>query len=154
MNNPRFTGRQSVVKLIFLFLPLILIFTSCKKDPAKDKIVTPTTKEFAFKTEDWNVWPYSGSPGEDSMYSSWTPQLSANNLSVIMSQNIKKVSIKTKSGGLQSAPVFVIVTQNDTGYRYQLGEPLGKPMNLLLWWIQKQPGEKPDADSVFISLQY
>jgi hypothetical protein len=55
---------------------------------------------------------------------------------------------------LYTAPLFVTVSQNDSGYLYQLGAPLGKPKNLLLWWIEKQPGEKPDADSVFISLQH
>lgn len=85
------------------------------------------------------------------MYFSWSPLLS---VSVTASQIIKKVSIKTKCGSVYTAPLFVNVSQNDSGYLYQLGQPLGKPMNLLLWWIQKQPDEKPDADSVFISLQY
>jgi hypothetical protein len=44
-------------------------------------------------------------------------------------------------------------SQNDSVYLYQTGEPM-KPGNIILWWIQKIPGQKPDADSAFISLQY
>jgi hypothetical protein len=147
MNNPQFSCSQSIVKMMFLFVPLILFFTSCKKNSVRDEINTSTNKEISFKTEQWNAYPYIGGPGEDSMYSSWSPQLS-----VISSQNIKEISIKTKSGSLYTAKLFVQVSQNDSGYLYQMGDPLGKPGTLLLWWIQKQPGQKPDADSAFISL--
>jgi len=88
------------------------------------------------------------------MHFSLSPQLST---SVIRSQNIKKVSIKTKSGSLYTVlPPGTLITQasqNDSVYLYQTGEPM-KPGNIILWWIQKIPGQKPDADSAFISLQY
>jgi hypothetical protein len=149
MNNSRFTCSHSIIKVAFLFLSQILLFTSCRKDSAnEDKIISPATKEIAFKIEDWNAYPYIGGPGEDSMYNAWSPQLS-----VISTYNIKKVSIKTKSGSLYTAAQFIQVSQSDSGYLYQIGDPLGRPGTLLLWWIQKQPGQKPDADSAFISLK-
>ena len=139
MNNSPFSCKQTIGKMTFLFVPLILFFTSCKKNSANDEI-PPTNKEFGFKTDQWSVYPYFGGPGEDSMYSAWSPQLS-----MFSGANIKKVSIKTKSGSLYTAKLFVQVSQNDSGYLYQLQNPP------LLWWIQKQPGQKPDADSAFIS---
>ena len=150
MDHPQFTCTQSIGKLIYLFVPLILFFTSCKKDAAKDEVTNTVNKEIAFKTQEWKVYPYFGGPGEDSMYNSWSPQL-VNSSFGIANQYVKKVLIKTKSGSLYTAKLFISVSQNDSGYLYQSGEPLGSPGKLLLWWIQKQPGDKPDADSAFIS---
>jgi hypothetical protein len=149
MNNPEVACMQSVVKRTYLLVALILFFTSCKKNVANDEIIAPTIKEISFKTEQWMVYPYFGGPGEDSMYFAQAPQLQ-----VLTSKNIQKVSIKTKSGSLYTAKLFIQVSQNDSGYFYQMTEPLARPSNLLLWWIQKQPGQKPDADSAFIAYYY
>ena len=147
MNNPQLSSKHSIIKLISLFLPLILLFTSCKKNSTEDAVIKPATKQIVFKTEEWKAYLIIGGPGEDSMYYSWTPQLVTGN------QYVDKVQIKTKSGSLSTAKLFTHISQNDSGYLFQTGEAFGRPGHLQLWWIQKQLGEKPDADSAVISIK-
>jgi hypothetical protein len=156
MNKSQFTCRTSIAKRAFLFVAVILFFISCKKQSKNDEVTAPTNQEISFKADQWYVYPYIGGPGEDSAYFTMSPQLVANNSPAIKNQHIKKVSIKTKSGSFYTALYGDVqpiqVSRNDGGYSYQMGDGLNKPWNIGLWWTQKVPGQKPDADSVFISL--
>ena len=143
-----------------LFFTGCIMFTSCKKEPAAP-LYQPSQpnvelllskKTISLKTGEWQTYPNFGGPGEDSMFSSWSLPLYT--YSFYKPQNIIGVLIKSRSGQIFSAPPFISVSQKDSGYLYQLGETLGTPNKILLWWIQKQPLSTPDADSVFITVKF
>ena len=141
-------NETNICKMLFLFFLSIFSLISCKKTNSESRqTILPATKQITFKIEEWKVYPYFGGPGEDSMYNVWSPEFNFD------AKNITQVVIKSKSGSSSTAPLFVNVSQKDDGYVYQPGEQLGKPKSVLLWWIQKQPGDRPDADSAFISFK-
>jgi len=141
-----------MIKIILATLGCI-IFSACKKDIPNNTvirtnaIVAQPEKIITLKTGKWNVYPHFGGPGEDSMFFSWSPAFD------FKPEQITNVSIKTISGKLLSAPLFINVSQRDSGYLYQSGNQLGSPDKIAVWWIQKQPLTVPDADSVFITLK-
>jgi hypothetical protein len=128
---------------------------SCKKDvarvtltnfsPATEKSLTKKT--IAIKTTEWLVYPYIGGPDEDSVYFSWSsylgPYLKIDNV-IIISKDQKQYDVQP---GQQ-------LSADSPSYFYQAGASLGDPTKILLWWIQKVPGTKPDADSAFFYLGF
>lgn len=81
------------------------------------------------------------SPDEDSIFKSLSPVLSEN-----VYTRFKKVHIKKTDGSIVPAPQFNELNANISGYLFS---PFNK--QILLWWIQKVDGTRPDADSCFLS---
>lgn len=153
---------------IMLSTAILISVSSCKKDDppphssntARLNLVSgsPTNsptynfKTLGFKTEGWTRYPYiGGEPGVDSMF--YSP-ISLDTVKNYTSENIVEVAVKSKDLILYEAPLWITVSQNDSGYVYEKGETLGRPKNIVLWWIQKRPLTVPDADSVFVSFKY
>jgi len=140
------------MKLLSLILVVLFLSGSCKKQPQEPSALSShKIQTIALKTGDWLVCPYIGGPGEDSMFSSWVFLDKVENYE---SENIVSVTVKTKNLHSYPTPPWIVISQADSGYRYQLGETLGRPKSILLWWIQKQSLTVPDADSAFVSFKY
>lgn len=118
-------------------LLLIAISAGCNKSELK-----PAEKEFAFKTEAWEVYPYVGGPGEDSAWSALSPDLPG------FAVDILSVRVKEKNGTVVNAEKYNGL--GDGGYQYQTGV---YDYKLLFWWVQKLPLTKPAADSIFITFR-
>jgi hypothetical protein len=118
-------------------LTFVIISAGCSKSEVK-----PATKEFKFKTEAWEVYPYAGGIDEDSAWSSFSPDLPG------FAVDILTVRIKEKNGTVLNAEKYNGL--GDGGYQYQTGVTDYK---LLFWWVQKLPLTKPDADSIFVTFR-
>jgi hypothetical protein len=141
---------SEIVVLISVFS--VLNF-SCKKNTAQPTSwfapETPMAKKMiAVKTDAWKVYPYIGGPDEDSVYSTWSPDLGPYLVidSVVIYSEIRKRYYCQQSGSLMA-------TYYDF-YFYQPGASLNAPTKILLWWIQRDKTARPDADSAYFYLRY
>ncbi|MBZ5857286.1 hypothetical protein [Flavihumibacter profundi] len=144
-----------------LITTILLVIWGCSKESSMVNNsdtgvqVTDTTavnrdsiKTISYKSEGWEAYPYSGGPGEDSLYWCWSP--SFDQFQDFLPENI--VSVFVNSGGnLEKAFNGTISLQRDSGYYYIPGNTSSRPKAISLWWIQKVPGNTPFADSVFVN---
>jgi hypothetical protein len=139
-----------------ILLTFSFLILACRKSDSQmsDSIsintVTQTsdslTNNNVFKIGDWKAYPYfTDSPDEDSFFSSWSPELTNEVYSTY-----KRVFIKMKDGNIVPVSEFINVGPNDSGFLYQPGKNLGANNKILLWWIQKVDGTRPDADSCIL----
>jgi hypothetical protein len=133
-----------------MLIPVLLIAFSCKKQSVNSNNGAFHEEEVAVKTEGWKVYPYSGGPGADSMYSVLSPSLP----NYYQSKNLISVRIKKKDGTIVPARELVSVLQKDDVYLYQPGDLLSTPSKVLFWWVQKSAGSVPDADSALVKFRY
>ena len=112
---------------------------SCSKNEVKTPMVKKQELELRFKSDYWQVYPYIGGDGEDSVYFLKSPF--AQNIC----SDIKSVIVK-ESGNIIGVP-RIKESFPDKGYVFQTDLD---PNQLVIWWIQKTPSEKPPADSVII----
>jgi hypothetical protein len=116
---------------------------ACSKSEMKKSEDKPESKkkeyQLQFKSDYWQVYPYIGGPGEDSVYFIQSPVTNQITLNVI--------SVEVKQSGTFSAVPEIKDTFPDQGYTYQTY--LGND-HVTIWWIQKIPGTQPPADSIFI----
>jgi hypothetical protein len=145
---------------IMLSIAILLSASSCRKNslPASpnspgttgtpnSRTLTSHDKTVGFKIEAWTVYPYSGGPGEDSVFfSPWIALDRVQHYAV----NILKVEVKSKNV-LYQAPLWNTI---DSGYTYQTGDSSGLPQSIGLWWWQNNPLSAPDADSAFVTFKY
>ena len=137
--------RESFFWIILVFS---LIIIACKKSDSLTSTfsadsIANNNDLFSFKIGDWTAYPYfTNSPDEDSFFSSWSPEIT-----YAVSSAVKKVFIKMKDGSIVPAPEFINVEPYDSGFLYQKGNLDNK---ILLWWIQKVDGTRPDADSCIL----
>lgn len=132
-----------------------MLNSSCKKD-AVQVIQTnnpPVTespmvkKMIAIKTENWKVYPYIGGPDEDSVYFSWSSDLGPYKV-------IDSVVIFSADYIRYYAPQVQMLPTPNIAYVHQPGGSLNAPNKILLWWTQKVPGTRPDADSAYFYLRF
>lgn len=148
------------------------IMASCNKEPGainpapvgntgmnQVQPATPSNQKtfaYAINPDRWLDYPYIGHDGDDSENRMFL-QLDRPILGKAYykgSGNIKSVIVKSGSGKLFTAPLWVSVGLSDSGYVYAIGNT-GVTNQFSLWWIQKPPYvEQPNADSVFITLRW
>jgi hypothetical protein len=122
---------------IFCIIAMTCMISACSKTDTR-----PATKEFKFKTEVWEVYPYVGGVDEDSAWYSWSPEMPGFAVDII------SVRVKEKDGAERKARLYFDLVES--GYQYQTGVTDYK---LLFWWVQKQPLTKPSADSIFVTFR-
>jgi hypothetical protein len=124
---------------------LVCSFTQqgCSKSEIKKAEKKPELKKqeylLRFKSDYWQVYPYIGGPGEDSVYFIHSP------LTDQITSNV--ISVEVKQSGTFSGVPEIKDSFPDKGYTYQTN--LG-PDHVIIWWIQKIPGAQPTADSILI----
>jgi hypothetical protein len=121
---------------------ICIIIITCFISACSKSETGPATKEFKFKTEPWEVNPYWGGPGEDSVWSSLSPDLPGFAVDIIA------VKVKEKDGTVKKA--WLQYDMASEGYQYQPGV---YDYKLLFWWVQTRPLTRPAADSIFITFR-
>jgi hypothetical protein len=135
------------MKQFYSFVLCVLAYSitlpGCSKSEMKKSEEKPELikKEYQlqFKSDYWQVYPYIGGPGEDSVYFIKSP------LTDNITANV--ISVEIKQSGTVSGVPEIKDSFPDNGYTYQTN--LG-PDHVVIWWIQKIPGAQPPADSIFI----
>jgi hypothetical protein len=131
------------MKHVYSFVLCLLVYSftqqGCSKSEMKKSELKKQEYQLRFKSDYWQVYPYIGGPGEDSVYfikSPMTDQITSN-----------VISVEVKQSGTFSGVPEIKESFPDQGYTYQTN--LG-PDHVIIWWIQKVPGAQPTADSIFI----
>lgn len=154
----------------YLLLILLFAIVCCNKEPVhsnspvrsigSDQIQPQASSNqkvfvYAIDSDKWVDYPYIGHDGDTTEIRMFfhTERLLLDPAYYKDAKNIKSVVVKSLHGELLTAPLWISVGPNDSGYVYAIGNT-GISNQFTLWWIQKPPyKERPSADSIFIVLQ-
>lgn len=140
--------RESFFWIILVFS---LIIIACKKSDSLTSTfsadsITNNNVLFAFKIGNWEAYPYfTDSPDEDSFLYTISPTIP---LSVV--PKFKEIFIKKNDGSIISATKVDSYDARTIGIFFLGDADIGAYNKIKLWWVQKEPGTRPDADSCIL----